>query len=70
MSNFWQCYFFSFQEQEKTNGIDRSKFKVPVHLDHKNPDGFEVEDLRKLIKQVPFLINVFSLVTCLIHFHR
>ncbi|KAA0187729.1 hypothetical protein HAZT_HAZT009462 [Hyalella azteca] len=39
------------QANELSNGLDHNALKVPVHLDHKNPTRFEVEDLRKLIKQ-------------------
>ncbi|KAF2360844.1 EF-hand domain pair [Trinorchestia longiramus] len=39
------------QANELSNGLDHKNLKIPVHLDHKNPTRFEVEDLRKLIKQ-------------------
>nr|XP_045584893.1 nucleobindin-2-like isoform X3 [Procambarus clarkii] len=37
------------KEHEKQTGVDRSLLKIPVHIDHKNPTRFEVEDLKKLI---------------------
>ncbi|XP_042231034.1 nucleobindin-2-like isoform X1 [Homarus americanus] len=37
------------REHEKQTGVDRNLLKVPVHIDHKNPTRFEVEDLKKLI---------------------
>ncbi|XP_045123393.1 nucleobindin-2-like isoform X2 [Portunus trituberculatus] len=37
------------KEHEKEAGVDRSLLKVPVHIDHRNPTRFEVEDLKKLI---------------------
>ncbi|XP_076046210.1 uncharacterized protein LOC143028263 [Oratosquilla oratoria] len=39
------------KEHEKESGIDRSRLKIPTHLDYKNPTRFEVEDLKKLIVQ-------------------
>ncbi|KAK4305012.1 hypothetical protein Pmani_023072 [Petrolisthes manimaculis] len=37
------------KEHEKKTGVDRTMLKVPVHIDHRNPMRFEVEDLKKLI---------------------
>lgn len=37
------------KEHEKATGVDRTLLKVPVHIDHRNPTRFEVEDLKKLI---------------------
>ncbi|XP_063869359.1 nucleobindin-2-like isoform X2 [Scylla paramamosain] len=37
------------KEHEKEVGVDRNLLKVPVHIDHRNPTRFEVEDLKKLI---------------------
>ncbi|KAK3875317.1 hypothetical protein Pcinc_019811 [Petrolisthes cinctipes] len=39
----------AIKEHEKKTGVDRTMLKVPVHIDHKNPMRFEVEDLKKLI---------------------
>ncbi|XP_069953783.1 nucleobindin-2 isoform X2 [Cherax quadricarinatus] len=39
----------AIKEHEKETGVDRNLLKVPVHIDHKNPTRFEVEDLKKLI---------------------
>ena len=41
----------AMQEYEQKNGINRSSFKVPVHLDLRDPKRFGEEDLRKLILQ-------------------
>ncbi|XP_063585450.1 nucleobindin-2-like [Penaeus indicus] len=41
--------FFNLQEHEKETGVDRNMLKIPVHIDHRNPTRFEVEDLKKLI---------------------
>ena len=35
-----------------------NKNRVLAHVDHKNPNTFEVEDLAKLIKKVAFLTSV------------
>ncbi|MCL4122937.1 UNVERIFIED_CONTAM: hypothetical protein GTU68_022475 [Idotea baltica] len=40
------------KEHEKKSGVDRSKLKIPLHLDHRNPERFEAEDLNKLILQL------------------
>ncbi|XP_069976556.1 nucleobindin-2-like [Penaeus vannamei] len=37
------------REHEKETGVDRNMLKIPVHIDHRNPTRFEVEDLKKLI---------------------
>ncbi|KAB7496728.1 Nucleobindin-2 [Armadillidium nasatum] len=42
----------AIKEHERKIGVDRSRLKVPVHLDHRNPDRFESEDLSRLIQQV------------------
>lgn len=44
--------FFHLQEHEKETGVDRNMLKIPVHIDHRNPTRFEVEDLKKLIIKV------------------
>lgn len=46
MNNIFQ------QANELNSGLDHKNLKIPVHLDHKNPTRFEVDDLKKLIKQV------------------
>ena len=40
------------KEHEKEAGVDRTLLKVPVHIDHRNPTRFEVDDLKKLIVKV------------------
>ena len=42
------------------------KERLLAHLDHSNPDTFEVEDLTKLIKQVGISCRYDSLVY---HYH-
>ncbi|XP_047487848.1 nucleobindin-2-like isoform X2 [Penaeus chinensis] len=39
----------AIKEHEKETGVDRNMLKIPVHIDHRNPTRFEVEDLKKLI---------------------
>ncbi|KAG0718055.1 Nucleobindin-2 [Chionoecetes opilio] len=37
------------REHEKQTGVDRTLLKIPVHIDHRNPTRFEVDDLKQLI---------------------
>ncbi|XP_068217047.1 nucleobindin-2-like isoform X1 [Palaemon carinicauda] len=39
----------AIKEHEKEIGVDRNLLKAPLHIDHRNPTRFEVEDLKKLI---------------------
>ncbi|XP_071548084.1 nucleobindin-2 isoform X1 [Panulirus ornatus] len=39
----------AIKEHEKLTGVDRNLLKIPVHIDHRNPTRFEVEDLKRLI---------------------
>lgn len=44
---------FASKEYELRNDIDTEHLKItPEHLDHSNPNTFEIEDLRKLIAKV------------------
>ncbi|KAK7075573.1 Nucleobindin-2 [Halocaridina rubra] len=39
----------AIKEYEKETGVNRNLLKIPAHVDHVNPNRFEVEDLKKLI---------------------
>lgn len=49
------------QAMEKENNHDSPHLKAPEHVDHANPNSFEVADLHKLITKVLFFILYFCI---------
>jgi len=46
-------------------GVDKER--LLAHLDHNNPNTFEVEDLSRLIKQVSVTISIYDCsITCVV----
>lgn len=47
------------KEHNLINGLDLDHLKIAEHLDHSNAHTFEIDDLKKLIAKVGFLIFEF-----------
>ena len=58
------------REFELQNQMDTEHLKIsPQHLDHLNPNSFEIEDLRKLIAKVIFKIYFLYMINLFIYLH-